>query len=190
MIFVNQLDYPEITFMHNTKSEEGLPELTNVANSGCGMCCLCMIVGNLTMHNLKIEDCVHISVEKDAHPGYGTRMPILGPVIAQMYGLTYEVTESLEELKAHLQSGGMAISNVAGDKSGKPGLFSHDGHYIVVQSWDGNRMCILDPYLYDGKFEEEGRKGRVAVDLPFLYCSDEDLLKDSKRFYLFARQKP
>ena len=190
MIFINQLDYPELEFVHNTKAETAPPELTNVARSGCGMCCLCMIVGNLTVHELPIAECLRISLEEDAHPGYGTRMAILGPVIAERYGLTFEHTRSLEVLKAHLQKGGMAIANVAGNVNGRKGLFSPDGHYIVVTAWDGERMCVLDPYLYDGKFEEEGRKGKVAVDTPFLYCTGEDLLEDSKQFFLFARKKP
>ena len=190
MIFVNQLHYPELEFVHNTRAETAPPELTNVARSGCGMCCLCMIVGNLTVKELSVEECLRISLEQDAHPGYGTRMAILGPAIAEMYGLTYESTRSLEAVKSHLQKGGMAIANVAGDVGRRKGLFSPDGHYIVVTAWDGERMCVLDPYLYDGKFEEDGRKGKAAVDTPFLYCAAEDLQEDTKQFFLFARKRP
>ena len=52
-------------------------------------------------------------------------------------------------------------------------------------------LCILDPSLKDGKFEEDGRKGKVQVEGDFVYCDLKVLEKDtdnrSPRYYLFTR---
>ena len=189
MLYLNQRDYPDLKFTHNNDAGSIPPEQTNVARSGCGMCCVCMIVENLTVGHLSIEECLRIAVEAKASPRRGTRMSILGPAVADKFGLTYDTTDDPDVLVNHLRCGGMAIAHVLGDRDGKPGLFSHVGHYVTVVSRDEEHVCVLDPYMYDGKFEEEGRQGRVMLRHPFAYCSMEDLINDAKSFYLFKRKK-
>ena len=52
----------------------------------------------------------------------------------------------------------------AGDRDGHVGLFTHGGHYVTAinEEADG-RIAILDPSYYVGKYEEEGREGKVEV---------------------------
>ena len=102
------------------------------------------------------------------------------------------MTNDVNKLIAHLQAGGEAAVNVGGDHDDHIGLFSHKGHYIVAVSTDGAEFCILDPSYVVGKYEEEGRKGKVRVNYPFAYCSVADLMADVQNreipFYLFKRK--
>jgi hypothetical protein len=67
------------------------------------------------------------------------------------------------------------------------------GHYVAVigEESDG-RLAILDPYLYEGKFEEEGRQGKVELKYGVMaLCQDQDLAEDVVKhtpFFLFWRK--
>ena len=192
MIYLNQLEYPEMKYNHNM-DEGGAPEgWDNVKAAGCGLCSICMVVDQLTTKALELADCVRISEENGANRKLGTNMQILGPVVAGMYGLNYSNTNDPEAVRACLQNGGRVIANVGGDREGYVGLFSHIGHYIVLVSIDGEEVCVLDPSRKEGKFEEEGREGKVRLGDPFVYCALEHLIKDCDNrdpgFHLFTRK--
>ena len=192
MLYLNQLDYPDIPYCHNM-DHGGVPEeRRKISTSGCGICSACMIVEHLTTKTLSIEECVELSYRSGANRQIGTRMEHLGPLVAQLYGLSFEMTNDIDVLLAHLQKGGEAAVNVGGDHDDHNGLFSKGGHYIVAVSYDGQEVCILDPSYKEGKYEEEGRKGKVRVDAPFAYCSAENLDADVQnkaiRYFLFKRK--
>lgn len=193
MLFLCQLDYRHIPYNHNA-AHGGAPEdRRNVATSGCGLCSLCMIVDQLTTKTLELTDCVRLSEENGANHGFGTDLRILGPIVADMYDLRMETTNSLDELAAHLRRGGRAVANVGGDHDDHIGLFAYCGHYIVILSVDDDgTFCILDPDYSEGKFDREGRRGKLRIDAPFLYCKPGDLAADVENrdpgFYLFSRK--
>lgn len=192
MLFINQNDYPHIDYNHNLDNG-GMPEgRRSIATSGCGLCSLCMVVDHLTVHSLSVEECKQLSYDNGANRQIGTNLKILAPIVAEKFGLSCTMTSDAEELKAHLRSGGEAIANVGGDRDGYTGLFAHVGHYIVVVSADGDELCILDPAYHTGRYEEEGRKGKVRVNELFAYCSSEALAKDAENrtpsYYLFKRK--
>lgn len=192
MVYLNQLNYKEIPYEHNIKQGGPAPGRGNVAAAGCGLCCLCMIAGNLTTGHLDLLDCLALSAEHQANLGAGTDLRILGSVIAKRFGLDFKMTDAPQDLAEHLRRGGMAVANSGGDREGYTGVFTHGGHYITVVSVDGNEVCILDPSYQRGKYEEGGRKGKVRVCDPFAYCDMEVLAKDcenrSPAFYLFKRK--
>jgi len=193
MIYVNQLGYPHVHYNHNV-ANGGVPEeRRNVATSGCGLCSACMIVNNLTTKRLEVEECARLAEECGANERVGSRMRVLGPVIAERYGLVYSTTNDPAELVAHLQNGGMAVANVAGDHDDYHGLFSsRSGHYVVIISTDGKELCVLDPSYQFGKFDTDSRRGKVRLDIPFIYCSLEDMEADVAprdiHYYLFKRR--
>lgn len=43
------------------------------------------------------------------------------------------------------------------------GLWTTDGHFIVAVGTEGDKIEIYDPYLYEGKFDQLGREGKVEV---------------------------
>ena len=61
----------------------------------------------------------------------------------------------------------------------------------INRSADEKEMCILDPSLKEGKFDEEGRKGKVRVGGNFAYCDPQVLARDTDNrdpsYYLFTR---
>lgn len=194
MLYLNQLKYGHIPYQHNMKNGGPPPGRANVGTSGCGPCSLCMVVENLTCGHLDLEECVRMSERLKANMELGTDLKILAPAVAEKCGLEYSFTDEKEVLADHLRRGGMAVANSSGDRDGYIGVFTHGGHYVAVNSIDGDEVCILDPSYKEGKFEEEGRKGKVLVDEPFVYCSLETLWEDcagrSPRFYLFRRKRP
>lgn len=193
MLFMSQLAYPHVPYNHNVNHGGAPEERRNVATSGCGLCSLCMIVDQLTTKTLELTDCVRLSEENGANHGFGTDLRILGPIVAEMYDLRMETTNSVDELTAHLRRGGRAVANVGGDREGHIGLFAYCGHYIVLISADDNgELCVLDPDYSEDKFEREGRRGKLRIDAPFLYCKPADLAADVENrdpaFYLFSRK--
>lgn len=193
MLYLNQLDYKEIPYAHNL-DHGGPPEgKGNVAAAGCGPCCLCMAVENLTLCHYDLMDCLKLAGDLGATRGAGTNLKILGPAVAEKFGLNFETTNSLERLKAHLRDGGMAVANSGGDREGYTGVFSHGGHYILVVSTDGREACILDPSYKEGKYGEAGRENKAVLSGGFVYCSLEVLEKDCANrdpaFYLFSRKR-
>lgn len=43
------------------------------------------------------------------------------------------------------------------------GLWTTGGHYILAVGTEGDKIEIYDPYLYEGKFDQYGRTGKVEV---------------------------
>ena len=194
MVYLNQKGYPHIHYMHGT-STGGVPKkYRNVGTSGCGLCSACMMVDRLTTQKLEIEEAVRLSEDNGANITAGTRMAILGPVLAEKYSLTFEMTKSTEKVVDCLQRGGCVIINVGGDHDDYKGVFSNGGHYIMAVSTDGETICTLDPSWTSSKMHTPEREGKVLEDPPFLYCSlkvlEEDTANRETPFYLFMRKKP
>jgi len=195
MLYINQREYAHVPFNHNVDFGGVPEERRNVGTSGCGLCCSCMVVDHLTTQTLTVEECVRLAEEGGANKFVGTSLRVLGPIIAEKFGLEFSMTNDRSELLAHLAKGGEAIANVGGDTEERTGLFSHGGHYITVISADPDTgtVCILDPSGMDpGKFDEPDRTGKVRMDKPFIYCSLDELMKDAATrdpgFYLFKRK--
>ena len=191
MLYLNQYDYKHITYNHNV-ANGGMPkERSTVASSGCGLCSVCMVVGHLTGKTLSVEECVRLSEESGANLGIGTDMRFLGPVAARLYGLEYRETSDLSDMLEHLKSGGEAIEILIGSQNDSLGLFSRRRHYITLVSFDGREVGILDPSYTKGKYDVEGRRGRVRVEYPFVFCSPEELDREADKnvpvFYLFKK---
>lgn len=192
MLYMNQDDYRDVPYYHNVANGGVSENRRWVSTSGCGLCSACMIVEHLTARHLPLDECIKLSERSGANREIGTRMRHLGPLVAELYDLDFSMTNDVNTLITHLQNGGEAAINVGGDHDDHIGLFSHKGHYIVAISTNGQEFCILDPSYKVGKFDEEGRQGKVRVQYPFLYCSIADLVADTQNreipFYLFKRK--
>lgn len=188
MHYLNQRKYPHIPYPTNIKNGGLPPEKQTAAAAACGPCSLCMTVDLLTDRSLSLEECLQLSIENGANHGYGTDLEILGPVIAQKFGLTYDGTDSVERVISHLQTGGQVIARV------KKGLFTNSSHYILLTAFDGTDFCILDPSYTPDKFERPDRTGKVnTCNAPFLYCPKDTVHGETEpcevKYHLFARKK-
>ena len=197
MKYINQLEHRDIPYRTNVKNDSVSEEQKqrNVARSGCGLCCACMMIELLTATTIEIEECVKLSEECVANHSLGTDMTVLGPVLAEKYGLNYAHTNELSEAINHLKQGGQVIARVSVKDGEQIGLFTKSAHYISLISTDGKDFCILDPSYTPTKFEISERKGKVNTDnFPFLYCDVNLVDKEGSvkypKYYLFSRKHP
>lgn len=197
MRYLNQKNYRHIPYMHNLDAGGAPEDRRNVATSGCGLCCMCMVVDRLTTQTLELSECVRMAEDCGANHKPGSRMHILGPVAAERFGLSYAATDSLVDVKKTLQAGGCAIMFTGGVHGDRKGIFTQNpnGHYIVLLSVDENDdFCILDPNYDAEKFLVEGVCDKVKVCAPYLYCSGNVLMGEmtdlAAPFYLFNKKKP
>ncbi|MBE6645265.1 MAG: hypothetical protein E7612_07825 [Ruminococcaceae bacterium] len=191
MKYINQLEHPDIPYYTNVKEAE--PRLRSVSKSGCGLCCVCMMLDILTDKVLDIRECVKISEACVANHKTGTDMNVLGPVIAEKFDIEYSKTSDLAEAIAHLQNGGQIIAHVGIPEGQEIGLFTKGGHYISLISTDGKEFCILDPSYTPEKFTLPERAGKVDFSrAPFLYCDVNTVDAETKpgrvKYHLFKRK--
>ena len=184
MRYVNQKEYPDMPYITCTKPDHPQRErgkTTTISTSGCGLCSSIMVADRLLVdYKFDLEDARALSYEVGANYGTGTAR-IYFPAFAEKFGLRYEQSDNLDDLRKCLHTGGCAIVHVAGDHGDHIGLFSHVGHYIVAigEEPDG-RIAILDPAYQPGRYDEEARKGKVEMKAGFIsLCSPEDLHKDT-----------
>ena len=197
MKYINQLDYPE--WLYVTRIEMDEPErtkgkTTTVRSSGCGLCSAIMVADRLLVDSqFGLKEALKLSYETVANINIGTNYKRFAPAFADKLGLEWVPTNDPEELRKCLRTGGAAVIHVGGDREGHIGVFSHKGHYVaaISEERDG-RIAILDPSYKDGKYQEEGRSGKVRVDYPFTYCDPQCIIDDTQNretpFYLFWRK--
>ncbi|MGC2871944.1 hypothetical protein ACDL92_01435 [Ihubacter sp. mB4P-1] len=193
MLFVNQNDYPDMSYPTDTKhpDSECMTHGT-IENAGCGLCSCCMVIDRLTMETLTLEECREMSMNSGANHEPGTDMEILAPVVAEAYDLHLETSNNMGELIECLQSGGCAILNPGGDREGYHGLFTSSGHYMTAISYHNGEILILDPSWSETKFQTPMRKGRVREAGCLVYATPEVIIEDTEnrrpRYFLFSRE--
>ncbi len=198
MKFINQTEYDHIPYITRTKLEGEAKEKgkrTTVKTSGCGLCAAMMVVDRLLPNTeFTLKEAIQLSYENSANERLGTSYAKFAPAFAEKFGLIWESTDDPEGLIRCLKTGGAAVVNVAGDQNGVPGLFSHVGHYVVAISIEPDgRLAILDPHYQEGRYEEEGRKGKVEVKCGMIALVQPELFfadvkKSTPGYHLFWRK--
>ena len=198
MKYISQLDYPDMPYITRTSLEGGQREkglYTTVKTSGCGLCSALMVADRLLVnYDFDLEAAIQLSYEVKANTHVGTLYRKFAPAFAEKVGLELVMSGDPEQLRHCLRTGGAAVVWVGGDREDHVGLFSHFGHYIAVigEEPDG-RLAVLDPSYKEGKYEEEGRQGKVEMKNGIIaLCSMDDLQADKKTpetlSYLFRRK--
>ena len=197
MKHINQQDYEHIPYITRIEEQgEGYEkgQKTTVKSSGCGLCSSIMIADRLLPNcEFSLEDALALSYEAKANCGAGTNYKRYVPRFAERMGLEYQTSSDPQDLIHCLQTNGAAVVHVGGDRDGRVGVFSHIGHYIVAIGVERDgRIAVLDPSLKPGKYEEEGRKGKVEMKNGVIALTDlETLVQDSSNrspsFWLFWR---
>lgn len=198
MKYINQLDYPDRLYTTRFKLEGEEYEkgkFTTVRTSGCGLCAAIMVADRLLPNNtFDLQAALRLAYDTEANHGIGTDYKIYAPAFAEKLGLSLEVTDDTERLRACLRTGGAAVIHVRGDRDGYVGVFTHRAHYITaINEEPDGRIAILDPSYKPGKFDEEGRIGKVEVkENELLVCEMQVLAEDAafheRSFYLFQRK--
>ena len=184
MRYVNQKKYPEMPYITCVKPDHPRHEhgkTTTVKSSGCGLCSSIMIADRLLPeYSYELEDAIALSYKVGANSSSGTGRKYFD-AFAERFGLIKKEASTVEELLQCLHTGGAAIVHVGGDSEGRVGLFSHVGHYIVaINEEPDGRIAILDPAYEPGRYDEEGRAGKVEVKNGLIaLCAPELLHEDT-----------
>lgn len=181
-VYYNQKKYPNVSYPLLTDYPEAGFGRTTFAQAGCGLCAASMLVENMLKRPFPLIESLELSVKVGGNHSIGTDMHRLAPHIAERFSLEVKESAELSELLEHLKAGYQAIAYITGDRpeAGYTGVFSHGAHYVTVVAYEEerNRVVILDPSQLPGKFDEEGRTGKVEVDGYVLRCTPQVLDED------------
>ena len=187
MAYYNQYNYKSVPYPSRSK-----PSAT-VSSSGCGVCCMSMVVEGLTGQTVTPAQMAPFAISAGARVDGGTDMHRLGAAAARRWDLTMTTTSDVDELLAAIRRGGVVIANVGGDHGSYKGLFSNGGHYIVVSAYQNGKLVVYDPGYYDGKFSTTARHGKVTVNadksisvMPSYL--DIDCSNRSPRYYIYNKE--
>ena len=196
MKYINQLGYAHIPYPTRMEDPAYAPngKPTTVRSSGCGLCSVCMGINMITDANVDITEITRISMECSANHLSGTDMNVLGPVIAEKFGVEYSKTDDTKEAIEHLRRGGVIVVHVGIPEGKEIGLFTVSGHYMLIISTDGEEFCFLDPSYTPEKFTIPERVGKVNIaNAPYLYCGVHTMEAEKKpnriRYHMFNRIK-
>lgn len=196
MRYICQLDYPDVPYRTRTDTpDDEYGQNTTVRSSGCGLCSAIMVADRLLFdYKFDLDDALALAFESGANHATGTDYSLYAPAFAEKFSFRYEKTDDPQRLRECLREGGAAVAHVAEPKDKSYiGVFTHGGHFIAVISEEADgRFCILDPSLKEGKFDEDGRRGKVEVKGHLCFCTEEVLQADTnaragRRYHLFWR---
>ena len=116
------------------------------------------------------------------------------PFIADYFGFKeYHKTSDFNKAMDYLkQKNAIGTSKYYIICSCGSGLFTTGGHYIVLASLDGNTIQVMDPYLYNGKFNTASRRNaNVEVKGTSAYVSRANFERyaNAKSFWIFSNDK-
>ena len=164
----------------------------SVKGGGCGLCCACMVVNQLTTEKFSVRESTALSMAVGGNHGDGTDMKIFGPAVAEKFNLDFSMTDDIREAIDALRNGGRVIALVSARYPGNKGIFTWGGHYITLIAADEDEICILDPYWETGKFNKWIKEGLVRVDGKFVYTTPEVLEGERKPdrigYFIFRRK--
>jgi len=169
-------------------------EKATVKSSGCGPTCMAMVVSNMSGKTIDPVAMAAYAIKVKARVSGGTDMNILAEKIGKDYDLNFKTTNNESILLDHLRKGGMAIANVGGNRPGYMGVFSDGGHFIVVAGLSADeKVIVLDPGYYQGKYQKPGRTGKVKMQGNNCICDISVLTMDTANrnpsYWLFTRKE-
>lgn len=156
-----------------------------IKTSGCGATSASMVVSSSkgailppTMAKLFVDNGYRTANNGTAWSAY--------PFVADYFGFKdYKYTTNIDTAIQQLRKGYFIIASCGS------GLFTTNGHYIVLAGIDKNTIKIYDPYVYAGKFNTVTRRGKVTVKGNTVYCSINNFKKyaNYKSFWCYSNDK-
>ncbi|MGN7455508.1 C39 family peptidase [Paenibacillus pasadenensis] len=154
-----------------------------IGSSGCGPTCMAMAVASLTRARPLPTELAAFSV-KGGHRtrASGTSWSFF-PAASREYGLACKATGSIDEARAALQRGDVAIASM------KPGRFTSAGHFILLA--EPARTAAGEPgfLVFDPNPDNRLYRGAVDEGVPDdgRVTAPEALLRqEAKQFWLLA----
>ena len=108
------------------------------------------------------------------------------PFIANYFAFDdYKYTTSIDNAINYLRNGYYVIVSCGN------GLFTTNGHYIVLVGINNNTLAIFDTYMYNGKFDIPSRNGKVTISGNTIYCTIDNFQKyaNYRAFWCYSNDK-
>ena len=162
-------------------------------SSACGPTCSAMVVSSAkgailptTLASLSVDNGYRTANSGTAWAFY--------PFLADYFGFKeYHKTDDFNKAMAYLsEKNAIGTSKYYIICSCGSGLFTSSGHYIVLASLNGNTIQVMDPYLYNGKFNTASRRNaNVEVKGTSAYVSKANFERyaNAKSFWIFSNDK-
>lgn len=162
-------------------------------SSACGPTCSAMVVSSAkgailptTLASLSVDNGYRTANSGTAWAFY--------PFVADYFGFKeYYKTDDFNKAMTYLsQKNAVGSSKYYIICSCGSGLFTSSGHYIVLANLNGDTIQVMDPYLYNGKFNTASRRNaNVEVKGTSAYVSKENFKKyaNAKSFWIFSNDK-
>lgn len=151
-VYYNQLDS---RWKNHPYPASGGYQNKTVGSSGCGPTCAAMIVSSWK-ETVTPDKMCDISRENGFRVPGGTSDNLF-PYVAQRWGLEYKRVSSSFEAHQACKEGWFVVICCG------PGLWTDGGHFILAVGANDTDIEIYDPYLYSGKYNINGRAGKVNL---------------------------
>ena len=195
MKHINQRRYSYISYPQNLDNPDSpVGKDGTIRSGGCGLCCACMVVEQLTTEEFSVRECTELAIAVGANHCLGANLRRLGAAVAEKFNLDYATTNDMDKVLKALHNGGRVIALVSAKQPGNKGIFTKSGHYITLISADENdEICILDPSWTSQKYKKWIKKGLVRAEGTMIYTTPEILMGERKYesadFFIFRRKK-
>lgn len=162
-------------------------------SSACGPTCSAMVVSSAKGAILPTT-LASLSVDNGYRTANSGTAWAFFPFIADYFGFKeYQKTSDFNKAMDYLkQKNAIGTSKYYIICSCGSGLFTTGGHYIVLASLDNNTIQVMDPYLYNGKFNTASRRNaNVEVKGTSAYVSKANFERyaNAKSFWIFSNDK-
>lgn len=156
-----------------------------IGSSGCGPTSAAMIIAGIKDSSVTPVGIADLFVKNGFRSANNGTYFSAFKWIANKYNIEFKQVYNVNDAIQEVRNGNYLVVSCSN------GLFTTSGHYIVLAGIDGNTLKVYDPYLYSGKFDISGRKGKVTVSGNTVYCSVTNFKNyaNSKGWFVFIPDK-
>ncbi len=178
---------PQLTYISQIDSRWRYYPYTSVGNSsqtigssGCGVASAAMIIDSI-VGNVSVTELADTFVKNGYRSANSGTYWSAYRAIADEFDIEYTETSNFDTIINLLRNNNYIIASCGN------GLFTSNGHYIVLYGIDGDTIKIYDPYLYAGKFDTSTRRNKVTINGNTVYCSISNFKKyaNYKQFFCY-----
>ncbi len=180
-VYFNQLDQRWANKMYSSVNNSA----QTIGTSGCGPTSGAMVVSSLT------ASIVYPDVMAEYYVQNGYRSASNGTYwsafkgTADKYGIEFKQTSDISVAIDCISKGGKVVASTPG---GSTGLFSTNGHFVVLVGLANNTFTVYDSYLYKGKYDLSFRKGKASVSGNNVYVSVDITKSEIQQYFCFYPQ--
>lgn len=184
---LNVGDTPQLTYISQIDSRWRYYAYTSIGDSsqtigssGCGVASAAMIIDSI-VGNVDVKELADTFVKHGYRSANSGTYWSAYRAVADEFDIEYKETFNIDVMLELLRNNNYIIASCGN------GLFTSNGHYIVLYGVEGDMIKIYDPYLYAGKFDTSTRRGKVDVSGNTVYCSIDNFKNyaNYKQFFCY-----